>query len=148
MKACGLSSKIHEAGFLGKKNQKGFYLYDEKGKEGGINQEILSLLPAKHIEMDETTIQMRVFLPMINEAAYILAENITDSAEVVDIGLIFGLGFPPFRGGLLKYADNEGLDRIAAAIERFSESVDPARYNISGYLKDLATSHKSFYRPS
>jgi 3-hydroxyacyl-CoA dehydrogenase/enoyl-CoA hydratase/3-hydroxybutyryl-CoA epimerase len=51
--------------------------------------------------MDEVDIQMRVFLPMINEAAIILDEGLVSSALDVDMGLIFGTGFPPFRGGLL-----------------------------------------------
>ena len=95
--------------------------------------------------MDETTIQMRVFLPMINEAANILEEKIVDDAGTVDLGLIFGIGFPPFRGGLLKYADAEGLDRITRAINDFAETVDPKRYELSSYLKNLVDTKTKFY---
>ncbi|MDA9793058.1 3-hydroxyacyl-CoA dehydrogenase NAD-binding domain-containing protein [Bacteriovoracaceae bacterium] len=145
MKACNLSAKITDAGHLGKKSGAGFYKYSSAGKSEGINEEILKDLPSDKLELDETTIQMRVFLPMINEASYILDEKIVDEAEQVDLGLIYGIGFPPFRGGLLKYADDEGLDRIVNAIERFSSSVSPTRYSLSPYLKKLAEGKKKFY---
>ncbi len=140
-----LSTKLYETGLLGKKNNKGFFLYDEKGKSLGKNPEIEKLISSTPKSMDETTIQMRLFLPMINEAAYILADKICDKAATVDVGMIYGTGFPPFRGGLLKYADQEGLDRIVNAIERFSSEVDANRYKLSPFLKDLATSGKKFY---
>ena len=140
-----LSGKLYEAGLLGKKNNKGFYLYDEKGKSLGKNPEIDKLVTVESKRMDETEIQMRLFLPMINEAAYILSDKICDKAATVDIGMIYGTGFPPFRGGLLKYADQEGLDRIVNAIERFATEVSAARYKLSPLLKDLAASGKKFY---
>ena len=67
-----MSHQAVDAGLLGKKNSKGFYEYDEKGKQGEINPEMLKLLPKDQKKMDETTIQMRLILPMINEAANIL----------------------------------------------------------------------------
>lgn len=147
-KACSLSHLAVEKEFLGKKNKKGFYLYDDKGKQLEVNPELQALLPKKSKSMDETTIQMRVFLPMINEAASILDEKIVDNAGVVDLGLIFGIGFPPFRGGLLRYADAEGLDRVVEAINQFAETVDKDRYELSSYLKDLADNKKKFYEGS
>ena len=144
-KANHLSEKAVAAGLLGKKNGKGFYLYDEKGKHIEVNPAVLKLLPNKSKEMDETTIQMRVILPMINEAANILEEKIVDSASTVDLGLIFGIGFPPFRGGLLKYADSEGLDRIKGAIQKFASEVDPDRYQLSGFLEKLVENKQKFY---
>ena len=95
--------------------------------------------------MDETSIQMRLILPMINEAANILDEKIVDSADTVDLGLIFGIGFPPFRGGLLKYADSEGLERIKGAIEKFASEVNEQRYELSPYLKKLVENKQKFY---
>ena len=82
---------------------------------------------------------------MINEAAMILDEKIVDSAATVDLGLIFGIGFPPFRGGLLKYADHSGLDKIVEAIGEFASSVDNERYQVSEYLEHLAKNKKKFY---
>jgi 3-hydroxyacyl-CoA dehydrogenase/enoyl-CoA hydratase/3-hydroxybutyryl-CoA epimerase len=144
-KACELSKHALDKDLLGKKNGKGFYLYDEKGKETGVNPTAEAILPKNKKNMDETTIQMRVFLPMINEAAMILDEKIVDDAATVDLGLIFGIGFPPFRGGLLKYADAEGLDRIKIAIERFASEVDQDRYQLSPFLAKLVEDKKKFY---
>lgn len=145
LEANKLSDKACEAGLLGKKNHKGFYLYDEDGKQDGVNPEVLKILPSKNIEMEETQIQMRLVLPMINEAARILEEKIVEDAATVDLGLIFGIGFPPFRGGLLRYADYEGLERIATAIEKYASTVSSTRYELSSYLKDLVANKKKFY---
>ena len=134
---------IRSAG--GEKTGKGFYNYDKSGKEVGLNEEVAALLPKTKKEMDETEIQMRVFLPMINEAAYILDEGIVENASVVDLGLIFGIGFPPFRGGLLRYADSEGISRILDAIKKFSTSIDEDRYRPSKYLINLVENNQNFY---
>lgn len=144
-KASDLSKKAVEKGLLGKKANKGFYEYDQDGKQMGVHPDMEKLLPSKKISMDETMIQMRVFLPMINEAANILEDKIVDSASTVDLGLIFGIGFPPFRGGLLKYADSEGVERIKAAIEKFASEVDKNRYGVSPYIERLVKENKGFY---
>jgi 3-hydroxyacyl-CoA dehydrogenase/enoyl-CoA hydratase/3-hydroxybutyryl-CoA epimerase len=138
------SHMMSEAKFYGKKTKKGFYLYDDSGKEIGPNEEVTKRLKQDK-KMDEVDIQMRVFLPMINEAAYILQEGIVSHARFVDLGLIFGTGFPPFRGGLLRYADSEGPQRILRAIEGFANSVDAERYRPAQLLHDLVRDKKKFY---
>jgi 3-hydroxyacyl-CoA dehydrogenase/enoyl-CoA hydratase/3-hydroxybutyryl-CoA epimerase len=140
-----LSSRMVEKGLLGKKSSKGFYLYDEKGKPTGANPEVEELLPKEKKKMSESELQMRMFLPMINEAAAILQDGIVQTAGDVDLGLIFGIGFPPFRGGLLRYADSEGLDKIHNALKNFSESVNKDRYTPSSYLTDLVETKTTFY---
>jgi len=140
-----LSTKLYEAKLLGKKNGKGFYLYDEKGKVIGKNPEVVKLLPNKKGQRDEMTLQMRLFLPMVNEAAYILADRICDKAATVDIGMIYGTGFPPFKGGLLKWADQEGLDRIAERLNNFSKEVSQDRYQIAPFLSMMINDKKKFY---
>ncbi len=140
-----VSSLMVEKGLLGKKSSSGFYLYDEMGKEVGVNREGLAFLPNRKKEMDETEIQMRVFLPMINEASIILQEKLVEGPLDVDLGLIFGIGFPPFRGGLLRYADSEGLDKILEALDRLAKTIDGDRYQASHYLKELVDQKKKFY---
>ena len=140
-----LSSKLVEKGLLGKKNAKGFYLYDEKGKVLGLNPDIEELLPKEKKKVSEADLQMRLFLPMINEAAAILKDGIVHTASDVDLGLIFGIGFPPFRGGLLRYADGEGLDKIHNALKNLSESVDAVRFFPNSYLTELVESKTTFY---
>ncbi|MCR9203958.1 MAG: 3-hydroxyacyl-CoA dehydrogenase NAD-binding domain-containing protein [Halobacteriovoraceae bacterium] len=144
-KSSGLSSKMVDKGLLGRKSAKGFYDYDENGKVTGANEDAQSLLPGQKKSMSESEIQMRVILPMINEASIILDENLVDGPGDVDLGLIFGIGFPPFRGGLLRYADSEGLDRILNAIKKYSDSVDFDRYQPSPFLKNLVENKKKFY---
>lgn len=144
-KANPLSHKAVEKGLLGKKNSKGFYTYDADGKQEGVNKKMLDLLSESDKDMDETEIQMRLVLPMINEAARILDEDIVADAATVDLGLIFGIGFPPFRGGLLRYADNEGLDRITTAIKKFATEVNSERFELSPYLENLSSQKKKFY---
>ncbi|MGB0452429.1 MAG: 3-hydroxyacyl-CoA dehydrogenase NAD-binding domain-containing protein [Bacteriovoracaceae bacterium] len=143
--SCSAIKKLVDAEMYGKKNSKGFYLYDEKGKHTEINPEVRKFFPSSQKSMDEVEIQKRIFLPMINEAAAILDEKIVESAEEVDLGLIFGIGFPPFRGGLLRYADNEGLERLHGAMLKFSESVSAERYTPVSYLQGLVDNKKKFY---
>ncbi|MFP5490151.1 MAG: 3-hydroxyacyl-CoA dehydrogenase NAD-binding domain-containing protein [Bacteriovoracia bacterium] len=144
-KASALSTRLTQTGALGRKNNKGFFLYDEKGKVAGRNPEVEALLPTKSLSIDETLLQMRLFLPMINEAAYCLADKIIDKASVVDLGMIYGTGFPPFKGGLLMYADAEGLDRILSAMQQFASEVSQERYHPAPLLVELAQSKKRFY---
>lgn len=140
-----LSTKLYDMKLLGKKNGKGFYLYDDKGKSTGKNPDVTKILPSKKKAMDEMTIQMRLFLPMVNEAAYILADKICEKASTVDIGMIYGTGFPPFKGGLLKWADQEGLDQIAERINNFAREVSASRYALAPMLSLMVNDKKKFY---
>jgi 3-hydroxyacyl-CoA dehydrogenase/enoyl-CoA hydratase/3-hydroxybutyryl-CoA epimerase len=88
---------------------------------------------------------MRLFLPMINEASRILEEGLVKNASTVDLGMIFGTGFPPFRGGLLKYADNEGLENILRELENFASTVSAERFAPAPLLKKLVQEKKTFY---
>lgn len=140
-----LAKNLYELKLLGKKNGKGFYLYDEKGKVIGKNPEVARILPQKKVRKDEMEIQMRLFLPMVNEAAYIFADRIVDKASTVDVGMIYGTGFPPFRGGLCKWADQEGLDQIAERLNNFAKDVSQARYQIAPFLAMMINDKKKFY---
>ena len=140
-----LSTQLYDAKLLGKKNNKGFYLYDDKGKSTGKNPEISKLLPSKKKHMDEMAIQMRLFLPMVNEAAYILADRICDKAATVDVGMIYGTGFPPFKGGLLRWADQEGLEQIVERLNNFAREVNQARYQVAPMLSLMVNDKRKFY---
>lgn len=144
-KACALSKKVQDSGALGKKNKKGFYIYDEAGKQTGKNEDVIKLFPQEKKKYDEVTLQMRLFLPMINEAAFCLTDGIVDGPETVDIGMIYGIGFPPFRGGLLRYADKEGLARLAEAIKRFASEVDEDRYRLAPLIEEYILAGRGFY---
>lgn len=145
LKPSSLPEKVYDLKLLGKKGNKGFYLYDEKGKVQGKNPEVYGVLPSKKTKMDEMKIQMRLFLPMVNEAAYIFADKIVDAASTVDIGMIFGTGFPPFKGGLCRWADHEGLEKLAEKIEAFAKEVSPERYALAPFLSMMIQDKKKFY---
>jgi 3-hydroxyacyl-CoA dehydrogenase/enoyl-CoA hydratase/3-hydroxybutyryl-CoA epimerase len=142
---CHLSTKLYDAKLLGKKNNKGFYLYDEKGKSTGKNPEISKIIVSKKKHMDEMMIQMRLFLPMVNEAAYILADKICDKAATVDVGMIYGTGFPPFKGGLLRWADQEGLAQIQERLNNFAKEVSLDRYTPAPMLSMMVNDKRKFY---
>jgi 3-hydroxyacyl-CoA dehydrogenase/enoyl-CoA hydratase/3-hydroxybutyryl-CoA epimerase len=129
-----LNDKIVKAGRLGKKNGKGIYKYETEGKK--VNKvldpsvyELLGLTPTPGAIPDEEILE-RCVLPMINEAARCLDEGVVASASEVDLGMIMGTGFPPFRGGLLRYADSLGaksiVDRLRKYEKRFGARYEPA----------------------
>jgi 3-hydroxyacyl-CoA dehydrogenase/enoyl-CoA hydratase/3-hydroxybutyryl-CoA epimerase len=116
--------RLPEQGRLGTKNGKGFYKYEgrERKDPDPAVYGLLGLHP-KHSEPDPGMIAERMVLPMVNEAARCLEEGVVRSAADLDLALIFGTGFPPFRGGLCRWADQEGLDSILATLERLESAV-------------------------
>lgn len=139
----GMMDKIVETGRLGKKNGKGFYVYE--GKDKKIDPAIYGLIgKAGKFEGTAADIQDRCVLQMVNEAAMCLAEGVVRRSEDVDVGMIFGTGFPPFRGGLLRYADTRGIDNIAGKLEtlagKYGERFKPAER-----LMEMKRAGKKFY---
>jgi 3-hydroxyacyl-CoA dehydrogenase/enoyl-CoA hydratase/3-hydroxybutyryl-CoA epimerase len=95
--------QIHERGLKGRKGGAGFYIY--RGKKERLNSG-LKLPSGKTLSPAE--IQVRLLGVMINEAKRCLREGVVASEDDIDVGMIFGTGFPPFRGGLVKYARDAG----------------------------------------
>jgi len=110
--------KLVDSKNLGKKTGKGFFLYDEKGKSKGLNTELEQLVgySAKK-DYDHDDVVDRCVMMMANEAGYCLEEGVAYSNEDVDQGMVFGLGFAPFRGGLLSHLDHVGIKKV---IERMN----------------------------
>ena len=115
-----LLPKLLEDGRFGKKSKKGFYIYTTGKKANDPRIEKLIAVKDKTYLSDDQLVQ-RMIYPMINEAARCLDEGIAQSARDVDIGMIFGTGFAPFRGGLLRYAESEGLNLIVKKLSAFKE---------------------------
>jgi ParB-like chromosome segregation protein Spo0J len=120
MKVNEILQQVYEKKWLGKKVGKGFYIHDDKKKTRKPNPELNELLANKKPTTDRRDVLDRMVLLMINEAAMILEEGVAMRAEDIDIGMIFGTGFPPFRGGLLKYADDLGVTNIIKRLEELS----------------------------
>lgn len=142
-----LMSKVVQTGRLGKKNGKGFYHYDSKGKKLEVDGSIYSDLGLKsptNPHNAEDCIQRGIFA-MVNEAALALIEDrIVEKAEEVDLAMIMGTGFPPFRGGLLKYADSVGSVKIVDELEEYAAKVGP-RFKPSQPLLNMAKTKRTFY---
>lgn len=144
MAPAGLMKIIVDSGRLGKKNQKGYYRY-EKGERKIPDESIYDLRsPSRKIHMSSYEIVDRCILIMLNEAAHCLDEKIVDKPEYVDGGMIFGTGFPPFRGGLLRYAENRGIREIVGRLEDFTKKYGD-RFTPAKLLTKLAKSGKGFY---
>lgn len=106
------------SGRLGRKNGKGFYTYG--GKEKRVDQSVYGLLPGGRARkrFSPADIQERVVLQLVNEAILCLGEGILRSARDGDVGAVFGLGFPPFRGGPFRWADALGAKALLERMER------------------------------
>ena len=105
----------------GRKNGRGFYLYED-GERKGVDQSVYAVLgtPPRQT-MARGLIQDRLSLQMVNEAARCLQEGILRSARDGDIGAIFGLGFPAFTGGPFRFVDRVGAVRVVDKLNRFAE---------------------------
>lgn len=141
MKVAATLKAAKDKGLLGKKGGKGFYVYD--GKKRTPNRE-LSFPGGGRKPSPEDALKRMLFV-MINEAARCLDEKVVDGPQTVDIGMIMGTGFPPFRGGLLRYADSVGTAAILKDLERFQKEADPDRFEPAPYLLALASKGAAFH---
>jgi 3-hydroxyacyl-CoA dehydrogenase/enoyl-CoA hydratase/3-hydroxybutyryl-CoA epimerase len=132
---------------LGRKNGKGFYQYSEKGERGAVDAEIYSTLGLKEPTNPHTSkecIERGVFM-MINECSLALYEDrIVESPHEIDLAMIMGTGFPPFRGGLLKYADTLGTEYIVDQLEFYGQQKG-ARLKPNNPLRNMAKTKRKFY---
>ncbi|HAD48972.1 MAG TPA: fatty acid oxidation complex subunit alpha FadJ [Idiomarina sp.] len=129
----------------GKKNQKGFYQYGKDVKGKPVDKSVYSLLniePQQKLEREE--IAELCVLPMLNEAAYCLQEGIIRSPRDGDIGSVFGIGFPPFRGGPFRYMDEMGIGALVAKLEKLAEQRGD-RYKPAPLLVEMAEQQRRFY---
>ena len=134
-------------GRLGKKNGLGFYKHTNKCKT--LDLDFLTALQLNvreeklQLPHEEARIAERLTFLMVNEASRCLEEKIIENARAVDIGMILGTGFAPFRGGLLKYANSQCLRRVYDKLLEFTER-HGQHYKPSMYLYELAKSDGSF----
>jgi 3-hydroxyacyl-CoA dehydrogenase/enoyl-CoA hydratase/3-hydroxybutyryl-CoA epimerase len=146
------------SGRYGRKAKKGFYLYDEEGQKGEVDQSVYTLLAPGARETTTTSgsqmqtraqipaaeIQQRTVLPMLNEAARCLAENVIRSARDGDVGAVYGFGFPPFRGGPFRYMDSIGIPELVKRLEDLNDRF-PGRFEPAEILVSMARRGDRFY---
>ena len=139
---------IEKSGRLGRKNGKGFYLYDN-GKRGEVDTSIYQALglgaPTNPYDTKEC-VERGVF-SMVNECSRALLEDkVVETAAEVDLAMIMGTGFPPFRGGLLRFADSLGSKYVAEQLEVYSQSRKALRLKPAPQLMQLSQVQGKFYK--
>ena len=139
--------RLIDDGRLGKKANKGFYLYGKAAKKGKkqVDESIYQLLgitPAG--KMSEDDIAKRCVYMMLNEAVRCLDESIVRNARDGDIGSIFGIGFPPFLGGPYRYIDKVGATNIVSQLNQWANQYGD-RYKPCDALVAMAENGKTCY---
>ena len=140
---------LFENGFYGQKNNKGFYTYveDKKGKPKKVfDESILELLApvlGEAREFSAEEIIARCMIPMCNEVVRCLEEGIVDTAAEADMALVFGVGFPPFRGGALRYIDTVGLANFVELADKYKD-ISPL-YHVTDKMREMAANGESYF---
>ncbi len=104
--------------------------------------EIIGAEPSSRVPRDDVT--PRLVYAMLNEAARALDEGVARSARDGDIGGVFGIGFPAFRGGPLRYLDELGAEKVVDTLEQLAEKYGE-RFAPCPRLKSMATDNLRFY---
>ena len=141
---------MYENKRYGQKNGIGFYKYetDPKGKPKKVMTDdsyklIASVQPKGTKDFTEEEVIDRLMIPMVIETARCLEENIVDTANEADMGLILGIGFPPHLGGALKYADIIGLKNLVAKCEKYASL--GKLYEPTARMKEMAAKGETYY---
>jgi enoyl-CoA hydratase/long-chain 3-hydroxyacyl-CoA dehydrogenase len=140
-----LMRSMVDKGWLGKKSGQGFYTH--KGKKKEINSEVLSFVKsfvAQDLKLDEKEVQDRIVSRFVNEAVKCLEDEIIEDPIVGDIGLVFGTGFAPFRGGPFRYLDQVGVASYVDMMMRFTDKYG-AQFEPCDMMKDYARANKKFH---
>jgi len=135
-----------KAGRLGRKSGKGFFSYENRKKTAQPDptlEEVTSQYRTVELELEHQQITDRLILPMLLEATRVLEAGIVRDVRDVDLGLIFGLGFPPFKGGLLHWADTLGAEEIISRLAQLPGMA--TRSEPTTLLKSMAEQGQRFY---
>ena len=142
--------RLIDDGRSGRKNKKGFYTYaDDKKKKKEPDASVYQVLGVKPLDKTPAPedIAERVALQMVNEAARCLGEGILRSPRDGDVGAIFGLGFPPFRGGPFRWVDATGISSVVARLDQLKAAHGP-RFEAAPILRDYAAANRRFHPPA
>lgn len=144
-----LMSTMRALGLLGRKSKSGFYDWDDTGRRLSFNQRLIDTagLITSDQKPDEPTkerICRHLILPMIDEAARCLEEKIVRKPRDVDLAMVVGIGFPAFRGGLLRYADSLGLTKVKDQLDELYAQPGPPR-QVCDLIVKMAAAKKRFY---
>ena len=136
---------------FGQKNAKGYYQYtlDRKGKpKKSVDPEVAGMIATVQAdggkEFSKEEIQERMMIPMLIETIRCFEEGIVDTPNEADMALIFGIGFPPFLGGALHYADLLGLDKVCEMADKYAHL--GKLYEPTQKMREMAASGATYYR--
>ncbi|MDP3845473.1 MAG: fatty acid oxidation complex subunit alpha FadB [Pseudomonas sp.] len=140
---------LYEADRLGQKNGKGFYAYemDKRGKQVKVADpvalEVLKPVIYEQREVTDEDIINWMMIPLCLETIRCLEDGIVDTAAEADMGLIYGIGFPPFRGGALRYVDSIGVAEFVALADKYADL--GALYFPTEKLREMAKNGQKFF---
>ncbi len=140
---------LYEADRLGQKNGKGFYAYemDKRGKQKKVADpvalDVLKPIIFEQREVTDEDIINWMMIPLCMETVRCLEDGIVDTAAEADMGLIYGIGFPPFRGGALRYIDTVGVAEFVALADKYAEL--GALYTPTAKLREMAANGQKFF---
>ncbi len=138
--------RVIESGRTGRKGGRGFYKYDDEGKRDGADPAVYEMTPASGARrpFDASAIQDRTVLPMLNEAVRCLEDGVLRSTRDGDVGAVFGIGFPPFRGGPFRAIDALGAAEVVRRLEALDAQF-PGRFMPAPRLAAMAARGERFY---
>jgi 3-hydroxyacyl-CoA dehydrogenase len=146
-----VADALCEAGRLGQKNGKGYYLYEKGDRTPRPDPEVTDMIARIAADngvtrrvIDAEEIVERLIYPMIDEGARILEEGIAARPGDIDVVWLNGYGWPASLGGPMFYADQIGLERIAARLDELAVRTGDESLRPAPLLKRLATLGRSF----
>jgi 3-hydroxyacyl-CoA dehydrogenase / enoyl-CoA hydratase / 3-hydroxybutyryl-CoA epimerase / enoyl-CoA isomerase len=143
-------SALYADNRFGQKNGKGFYDHgkDKRGRPSKVPAErALELLAASCSDKKEFSAEeiiARLMIPLVNEVVRCLEEGVVASAAEADMGLIYGLGFPPFRGGPIRYLETLGLANFIEMADKYAHLGEI--YQVTDGLREMAQAGKSYFK--
>jgi 3-hydroxyacyl-CoA dehydrogenase/enoyl-CoA hydratase/3-hydroxybutyryl-CoA epimerase len=144
VKICTALLEMNKAGLKGRKTKLGFYDYSSKKKKPNEAAYGYFAHRGSRKSFDDAEISARLSLLMLNEAARTLAEGVIATVRDGDIGAVFGIGFPPFRGGPFRYMDSVGIAQIVAQMEQAAQQFGE-RFAPCTLLREYAQAENRFY---
>ncbi|MGD8741707.1 MAG: 3-hydroxyacyl-CoA dehydrogenase NAD-binding domain-containing protein, partial [Desulfobacterales bacterium] len=144
-----LTELIYQTGCFGRKTGAGYF--DYSGEQPVPNPKVVNVVQ-KYLrdnqisprEMSKDEIIDAMLSLGINEAALMIEEGICDRPQDMDLALIYGLGYPPYRGGVLRYADKWGLKNVYQKLVDLEKQYGP-RFKPADLIREMAESGKTFY---
>lgn len=141
---------MYNAGRLGQKNGIGFYKYelDRRGKPKKLKDPagdavVQSVQKNGQKDFEASEIVERLMIPLSIETARCVEDNIVSTPAEADMGLVYGVGFPPFKGGALHHVDKQGLDNFCKSADKY-EALGPL-YHPTAKMREMAASNTGFY---